>query len=115
MLTKKVRDTIGRAMMPVAGNVVLLKAGQRIPDGGGGYTYGPSTEHPCKGWIADYDDLSKLAAMRPVTDRKVVILGRTLDVAPTPEDRVRVDGATFRIRDVSTDPAKAAWVLQTYL
>jgi len=104
----------GRAMAPFARDVVLLKAGTPIPDGAGGTRPGPVTEHPCKGWIADYSDLSKLSAMRPMADRKLVILARTLDVDPTIKDHARIDGQTFNIRDVSTDPAKAAWKLQCF-
>lgn len=115
MLTKRVRETIGRAMMPIAGDVVLLKAGELIPDGGGGYSYGPPTEHPCKGWIADYDDLAKLAAMRPIADRKIVILAGSLVGEPAIGEKVRIGGATYKIRSVSIDPAKAAWALQVYL
>lgn len=114
-LMNRVRSTLNRTMDTVARDVMFLKAGERIPDGRGGYTTGPATNHPCRGWIADYDDLSKLAAMRPITDRKVVILADTLAVAPTISDRVTVDGQTYRIRSVSTDPAGAAWVLQAYL
>jgi len=53
--------------------------------------------------------------MHPITDRKVLILADTLDVKPERTDSVRIDGETYRVREVSTDPAKAAWVLQAYL
>lgn len=85
-LMNKMRSTINRTVAAVARDLVLLKAGERIPDGHGGWDRGPGTEHPCKGWIANYDDLSKLSAMRPITDHKVVILAESLDVVPTRDD-----------------------------
>ena len=72
----------------------------------------PASEHPCKGWIADYDDLSKLVAARPTSSRKVVILSHTLDVTPAITDQVVIEGETWHVGDVGTDQSGAAWELQ---
>ena len=111
-LTANIRKTAGKAMMPLAGDLVLLKAGEAMQDELGGIYYGPSTEHPCKGWIANYSDLSKLAAARPISSRKVVILAHTLDVTPDITDQVVIGGETWYVGDVGTDQSGAAWELQ---
>jgi hypothetical protein len=114
-LPDRLRRTINRALTPLARPVVLLKAGTPIPDGGGGWEPGPVTEHEGMGWIADYDDVSKIAGGVPATDRKIIILSDSLSVTPERADGVRIDGKTFEVIEVSTDPAFAAWVLQSRL
>lgn len=77
----------------------------------------PATEHQCRGWIEDFSTISIDGTLIKAGDRKVTLLGATLNgVEPEPgvdRDRVKVEGKVWAIhRIVSRDPAGATYVLQ---
>jgi hypothetical protein len=114
-----VAEHIGPRVLPC----VLIKPGApgaRDPDNP---TKAPQpgvpTSIPCRGFIEDFSTYSVDGDMILVGDRKVTLLGATINGGLTePEggvnkDRVTVEGNTWAVwRVLSRDPAGATFVLQ---
>jgi hypothetical protein len=71
------------------------------------------TVYPCKGFIDSYADVWVDGAMVQASDRKIIILGDTLDSGTIPEcgDEISAEGKTFTIvaNGVTRDPAGATF------
>lgn len=70
------------------------------------------TDYPCKAIVENYSERFRLDGTVKQTDRKVLILARSLSVKPEIGGRVTIGGITFTAIDVATDPATAAWEVQ---
>lgn len=71
--------------------------------------------YPCRGFTEDYTAFYRAQAGVPAGDVKVNILAASIATTPLIDDRVTMRGATYRIRSVTTDPAHALWVCQSFL
>lgn len=112
-MTSKVANSVAKAMLPLARDLVFLKAEGMVQDDYGGWVPGgPPTEYPCKGWVADYDDLAKIAGARIVNGRKLVILAHTLTATPAISDTVQDGADLWTVHNVQTDQSGAAWELE---
>lgn len=70
----------------------------------------PTTQtYSCRAIVDVYSKYLISQGMVQANERKVLILAQSLTVSPVPGDRVTVQGATYEILDVSTDPATAVW------
>lgn len=80
-----------------------------------GDPFNPETvwvDHACMGWVDDYAAQDVDGTLIRQTDRKAFVLCSSLDIDPSPTDRLVVSGATFTIVSVQRDPAGACWVVQ---
>lgn len=68
----------------------------------------------CKGFVDNYRETQVDGTRVQVGDRKVVLLGDTIagGVAPKPNDEVTIESTTFRIVNVTRDPAGATYECQ---
>lgn len=69
-----------------------------------------------KGFTEDYGDFARSSGI-PATDRKVIILAKSLlaggvELAPKRGDRVVAEGRTYDVIEVKRDPAGATWEIQ---
>lgn len=82
--------------------------------GGGAWVEGATTvaTYPCKAMIDTYSDHLRAVSDIPGTDVKLMIVGTSIAVDPLKEDSVAIAGKNYRIREVSTDPARAMWTCQ---
>jgi hypothetical protein len=72
--------------------------------------------HGGKGFVEDYSDFARASGI-PATDRKVVLLAKSLlasgaELTPKRGDRVTAEGRTYDVIEVGRDPAGATWELQ---
>jgi hypothetical protein len=81
-------------------------------------TPGTPTEHKCRGWIEDFSPITVDGTLIKVGDRKVTILGNTIEGGVEPEgginkDQVLIEAIRWSVhRVISRDPAAAAYTLQ---
>lgn len=82
---------------------ILLRPGERIPDGAGGSTPGPDTEYPVTLLSATYAvELQWIAGgLLAVGDQRVLVSVEGLTLDPRTTDRLTIDGVTFRTIRVS--------------
>lgn len=76
---------------------------------------GPPTDHPCRGFVEDYSPALIDGNLILAGDRKVILLGGTLDVEPEggqDRDTVTIEGTLYRVWSVRRDPAAATFTLQ---
>lgn len=79
---------------------------------------GPTTvDYACRGLIEDYKAGAVDGTQIQFGDRKVLILGKTINAgntAPKPGDRVTIEGRTYTIvpKGVGRDPAAATYSCQ---
>jgi hypothetical protein len=64
---------------------------------------------PCLAIVEAYSQYFKANNLVAANERKVLILATSLGVKPVAGDRVTIQGITFTIQEVSTDPATAVW------
>lgn len=76
------------------------------------------SQHKCRGFIEDFSPTSIDGTLIKVDDRKVTVLGATIEGGVEPEggankDQFLVEGVRYNIqRVVSRDPAAATYILQ---
>jgi hypothetical protein len=67
------------------------------------------TPFACKAIVEAYSDYFRKNGLVDAKDRKVLILAKSVAVKPAAGNRVTIQGITFTIQEVSTDPATAVW------
>lgn len=65
--------------------------------------------YSCKAIVESYSDYFRKNGLVDAKDRKVLILANSVAVKPAAGNRVTIQGITFTIHEVSTDPASAVW------
>lgn len=63
--------------------------------------------YACKAIVEKYSDYYRSNGLVDARDRKVLILATSLAVTPQPDDRVTIQGVTFVLSEIATDPARA--------
>lgn len=71
-----------------------------------------TTDYACRGMVEAFSTYTESARSLQPSDRKVMILTATLNTTPALNDKVTIQGATFTVQRVDTDPAQATWTLQ---
>lgn len=97
------RDIASRLIKQHGQAATLLRPGEDIPDGGGGFTRGPETEHAVTLVSATYAvELQWIAGgLLAVGDNRVLLSVEGLTLEPNTRDRLRIDGRVFRTIRVS--------------
>jgi hypothetical protein len=99
---------------------VLTLATDTVADGQGGRLVGASTDHTCKALVLEYDAHRRPADV-PATDRRVLVLGATIQGGARPVVGARIAApdplaggvlTPFEIIRIGGDPAGAAFDLQ---
>jgi len=107
-IARQVRQALGGLLFPVV--LIRVKSGVR-----GDTTAGInpiSTEYPAKGFLSSYRVSQIDGTLIQVHDRKAIILGDSIPVAPLPGDRIRVEGRDWTVITVTRDPAGATYSCQ---
>jgi hypothetical protein len=80
---------------------------------GSGASYDPAaptqTSYACKAIVDTYSEYTRANGFASESDRKIIILTKSLSVTPVPNDRITVRGVTYAILTVAADPALATW------
>jgi hypothetical protein len=102
--------TIGAAFNDIFRDATLSRVTPGTSDGMGGYAQTIITD-ACKGLVTEYTAFQRQAAGIPSNERKVLVLASTLasGLAPKPGDRLLIQGRTWSVVDVSSDPANATY------
>ena len=69
-------------------------------------------DYACLAIKDNYTRFDMAGGLILVGDVKILILAGSITVTPAPQDRVTIQGATFTLIDVVTDPATALWTCQ---
>lgn len=112
-----VAEHLGPRVLPC----ILYKPvpGTRDPsDPTAGIVPGPPAAYNCRGFIEDFSPTSIDGTLIKASDRKVTVLGATIEGGAEPEggvdkDQFLVEGRRYNIhRVLSRDPAGATYILQ---
>lgn len=68
-----------------------------------------AVSYSCKAIVESYSDYFRKNGLVDAKDRKVLILANSVAVKPAAGNRITIQGITFTIQEVSTDPATAVW------
>jgi hypothetical protein len=99
------------------GTLIKVTPGTRGATVSGG-TAPTETSHACSLWVSSYEDGQIDGSSIRSSDRKISILGATIDggAVPAPNDKVIAEGVTYRIvgdaeggRGVARDPVGAVY------
>ena len=80
--------------------------------GGWGEDLASVSTYPCKAMIEAYSDHLRAVAGIPDTDLRLLIVGTSITVEPIKGDTVTLDGRSYALIRVDTDPARAMWTCQ---
>jgi len=80
-------------------------------------TNATETPYSAKGFVADYTAFQVDGTLILAGDRKVALVGALIasKQVPAPNDKVTIEGATYRIIRVTRDPAAAIYACQARL
>ena len=107
-IAKKVHQALGGLLFPMV--LIKVRQGNR-----GEATSGPnpvSTEYSVKGFLSHYKVSQIDGTLVQVNDRKALLLGESVPVAPSPGDLIRAEGKTWKVITVTRDPAGATYSCQ---
>ena len=113
-IAKQVYKAMKAAKMTLPATLIKVTPGTRTPGAISAGTNPTETSYACRGFVADYTAIEMQNTLIQRGDRKVVLLGASIASAQTPatDDKVTIDGATYRIITVNSDPAKATYTCQ---
>jgi hypothetical protein len=69
--------------------------------------------YPCKAIVEVYSEYTRAVGFASQSDRRVIILNKSLAVTPLPNDRITIGGKTYTILEVDADPALATWTCKS--
>lgn len=103
--------SINAAFSSIFRDATLSKPGARTTDGRGGATLGAATTYACKGLVDDYTAFQRQALGIPANERKIIILAAGIASAavPVPGDSLTIQGRTWSVVEVKSDPANATY------
>lgn len=104
--------TIGKAMGGLFLDATLTRDVQGVGSDPADPPAPTPVEYACKAIHEQYSERFRLEGLVRDGDRKVLILATSLDVEPSPGDRITIDGFVFLIINTATDPARAVWTCQ---
>lgn len=71
-------------------------------------------DYTLEGFREEYSAFYRSQAGIPTEDVRIIVLARSLSVAPRAGDQVQISGQWYRVRQVRTDPATATYDLQSF-
>lgn len=116
LLEGELADIIGNALVeaniPYDMTVIRMEPGPGNPDRPWEPGEPVPVEHPCKGFTDVYNVHEQSASVIQSGDIKIVIIANTLSITPEPNMSVQARGVTYRVIEVSPDPALATYQVQ---
>lgn len=108
----QIGDALGPLLLPAT--LIKVTQGDRTS---GSPTAGQKTSESsksCRGFTDSYSDGQVDGTLVERGDRKVILLGASIQggAVPEPGDKVRIEGATLNIVNVDRDPAAATYTCQ---
>ena len=110
-ISKLVADALGPGLLDATLSVITPGTRSEDPTAGRQPT---SVDFPCKGFIDSKDREEIGGTLVKDGDVVIVLLGDTIDggdSAPWVNDRVTIEGETYRIQGLDRDPAAATYTL----
>lgn len=105
------RDGINSAGGVLTGTLTVVTPGSRTPGDVAAGTNPTTTVHAFEGFVDDRAEVRVNGTLVRAGGRIVSILGASLPtgVAPASSDRVTIEGVTYTVLGVSSDPAAAVY------
>lgn len=104
-----------RAGLTLPATLIKVAPGTPTPGNLIGGTNPVETSCGCDGYVAGYNAFELVNTLIQANDRKIVLFGASLTVVPATDDKVTIDGNTYRVIAVNRDPVKATYTLQARL
>lgn len=110
-IAKAINDALGKHLVDLT--LTSWTPGTRTSTARTSGTNPTSTTATGKGIIEDYDSNQIDGTRVHVGDRKILILGKSIDpLVPKPNDQITIEGSTYRVMRVKRDPAAATYSCQ---
>jgi hypothetical protein len=72
-----------------------------------------AVQHPCKAYVEKYSAYYRANSLVEVSDRKVIVLAKSLDIEPVMNATITVQGITFTIINYDDGGSnKSVWEIQ---
>ncbi len=110
-------ETASRLIAKYGQPVTLLRPGERVPDGYGGFDIGPDIEAPAIAAVIAYamELQAAYGGLVEIGDNRVLMSTEGLTVEPRTTDKLRIGGTVFRIirvMPIAPDGLVRFWELQ---
>lgn len=111
-IAKLVAKSLKAAKMTMPATLIKVTAGTRAPDAVSGGTNPTEASFAAKGFVADRTYRLVDGVSVQANDRVYALLGATIASGqrPVANDRLTIDGETYRLEAVQTDPARAVYI-----
>lgn len=115
-IAKLVAKGMKAAKLALPATLVKITPGTRTPGAVTGGTNPTKTSYTASGFVDDFLNSEIDGTLVVTGDRKIMLYGATIagGAVPTSNDEVTINGATYRIRSVGSDPANAVYVCAAY-
>ena len=109
---KVMNQALGKHLLPAT--LISKTPGSRTGSALTAGTNPDETQASARGIVEDYSAGQVNGTLIQKDDRKVLLLGGSISggVVPKPGDQVTIQGLTYNVVDVDSDPANATYVLQ---
>lgn len=106
--------TVFKSLSPIFYSATLIRdvTAPASPDTPFNPTVTGQSTFTCKAIVNTYSNFYRLNELVKAEDRRIIILAQSLSTTPVVGDRVTIRGQTFKVLNVTTDPALATWELQ---
>jgi hypothetical protein len=113
-LDKIINDAIVSAGNLIDATLIKVVVGARTGGNLAGGKAAVETSYAAKGIISSYQDNQIDGTIIKKGDRRVLLMGRSIasDQVPEPNDKVTIEGRTYQIVAVDSDPARATYTCQ---
>lgn len=88
-----------------------LKTATLTSDGEGGFTT-VYADIPIKGLRVEYELDYRVRTGIPATDVQIIVLREGVTATPSTDSRLTIQGGTYSVIAIATDPADATWTIQ---
>lgn len=106
-IAEKINNALGPLVFDAT--LIVITPGTRTAGQETSGTNPTSTSHAAKGFVDDYESRFMDGKLIQVGDKKVTLLGESMNAVPKAGDKVTIEGETRQILSVVRDPAGATY------
>lgn len=111
-IARAVAKASARAGLDLPATLIKYTTGTRTTGAVSAGTNPTAASYTARGWIADYATNRIDGTIIKIGDQRISLLAATLSVTPEPTDIITIAGASYRVINVSRDPATAVYQCQ---
>lgn len=114
LIATQVASALTSAGLTLPATLIKVTPGDRVPGRVSGGTNPTTTSYAAQGLVDSYATALIDGTLIQENDRKILLLGASITsgAIPTNGDQITIEGGTYRVINVSRDPAAATYICQ---